>query len=62
MLVYRMPPLSQLAYIIRNRIASTSALLRKTDAAGTANWVMRRDFDGSSGPALGGGELGLERV
>jgi hypothetical protein len=41
MLVYRMPPLSQLAYIIRKRIASTSALFRRTGAFDMVGWEVR---------------------
>jgi hypothetical protein len=44
MFVYRMPPLSQLAYIIRKRIASTIAVFRRSGAYGTSNWEIRRDF------------------
>lgn len=47
MLVYRMPPLSQLAYIIRKRIASASALFRRTGVFDTVNQEIWRDFDGS---------------
>jgi hypothetical protein len=45
MLVYRMPPLSQLAYIIPKRIASTTVPLLRTGSAGAANWEIRQDFE-----------------
>jgi hypothetical protein len=41
MLVYRMPPLLQLAYIIPERIASLSDLFRRTRADGMVEWEIQ---------------------